>query len=170
MIRRLLLASVACLALTADAMHAQTSRVIPRPPAQPPGPQNPEAGSAAPDGYAPIPEWLGQTRAPRPAKTAAYQVETVAAGLMGAFCFSFLPDGRIIVGERAGRIRIVGKDGRAVGPDRGTAVRPVGARPARVCSRSGRTGPSRSNRMIYLTYTALPDGTDASSPPRCPAS
>src|SRR5712671_3678363 len=104
MIRRLLLAGVVCVALGTNGMEAQTPRVIPRPPAQPPGPQNPEAGTAAPDGYAPIPEWLGQTRAPRPAKTAAYQIETVASGLMGAFCFGFLPDGRIIAGERAGRI------------------------------------------------------------------
>ena len=65
MIRRLLLSGLVCFTLGANGMNAQTSRVIPRPPAQPPGPPNPEAGSAAPDGYAPIPEWLGQTRAPR---------------------------------------------------------------------------------------------------------
>ena len=69
---------------------------VPRPPARAPGPPRPEDGSAAPDGYAPIPEWLGQTRAPRPEKTAAYAVETVAEGLAGAFCFDFLPDGRMI--------------------------------------------------------------------------
>src|SRR4029077_15286353 len=50
------------------------------PPAPPPGPARPEDGSAAPDGYAPIPQWLGQTRAPHPAKVAAYDVETVAEG------------------------------------------------------------------------------------------
>src|SRR3954447_8845176 len=94
-------------------------RVIPRPPAQAPGPPRPEDGSAGPDGYAPIPEWLGQTRAPRPAKTAEYRVETVAEGLSAAFCFSFLPDGRIIVGERPGRIRIVGKDGSVSAPVEG---------------------------------------------------
>ena len=95
---------------------------VPRPPAQAPGPPRPEDGSAAPDGYAPIPEWLGQTRAPRPEKTAAYAVETVAEGLAGAFCFDFLPDGRMIVGERAGRIRIVAKDG--------TIAEPLGGMPA----------------------------------------
>src|SRR5438270_1532360 len=68
---------------------------IPRPPVIK---ITPDAGSAAPDGYAPIPEWLGQTRAPRPAKTAEYTVETVAEGFTGAFCFSFLPDSRILVG------------------------------------------------------------------------
>src|SRR5207245_10432167 len=94
-----------CLAACAVSANAQPARVIPRPPAQAPGPPKPEDGSAAPDGYAPIPEWLGQTRAPRPPKTAAYVVETVAEGLSGAVCFSFLPDGRMVVGERPGRIR-----------------------------------------------------------------
>src|SRR5215813_1356590 len=103
------------LALGVSAL-AQTVKPVPRPPAPPQGPPNPEAGSAAPDGYAPLPAWLGQTRAPRPAKTVAYAVETVAEGLSGAFCFSFLPDGRILVGERQGRIKIVAKDGKVSEP------------------------------------------------------
>jgi glucose/arabinose dehydrogenase len=167
MIRRLLSAGVVCLALGANGTEAQSSRVVPRPPAQPPGPQNPEAGSAAPDGYAPIPEWLGQTRAPRPAKSAAYQIETVASGLMGAFCFSFLPDGRIIVGERAGRIHLVGKDGRVSDP--------IAGLPSDIWARGPQglfeVRPDKdfaSTRVIYFTYTALPQGTDASSPPRLP--
>ena len=167
MICRLLLAGAVCVALGANGMEAQTSRVIPRPPAQPPGPQNPEAGTAAPDGYAPIPEWLGQTRAPRPAKTAAYQVEPVASGLMGAFCFGFLPDGRLIVGERAGRIHIVGKDGRVSDP--------IGGLPSDIWARGPQglfeVRPDKdfgSNRAIYFTYTALPEGTNSSSAPRLP--
>src|SRR5262245_53978731 len=77
---------------------AQAVRAAPRPPAQAPNAPRPEGESAAPDGYAPIPAWLGQTRAAHPTKTPAYRVETVAGGLTGAFCFDFLPDGRIIVG------------------------------------------------------------------------
>ena len=109
----------ACLvasAIEVTELAAQSVRAVPRPPAQAPGAPRPEDGSAAPDGYAPIPEWLGQTRASRAAKTAAYDVETVAEGFAAAFCFSFLPDGRIIVGERPGRIRIVGKDGKVSEP------------------------------------------------------
>src|SRR5471032_2528038 len=106
--RMVLMAAAVCVMFGATRTVAQTVRPAPRPPA--PGPAKPEDGSAAPDGYAPSPAWLGQTRAPRPAKTAAYDVETVAEGLSGAFCFSFLPDGRIIVGERPGHIKIVGKD------------------------------------------------------------
>src|SRR5258708_24509609 len=89
-------------------LGAQTVRPVPRPSA--PAPGAPPDGSAAPDGYAPIPEWLGQTRAPRPAPgkwTAAFDVGTVAEGFRGAFCFSFLPDGRMLVGQRPGHIKIV---------------------------------------------------------------
>src|SRR4029077_13039509 len=107
MIRRLLVAGAACVALGAVAMYAQT-KAVPRPPAQPPG-QPPPGESAAPDGYQPIPQWLGQTHAPVPAKIETFTVETFAEGLTGAFSFHFLPDGRIIVGERGGRIKIVGR-------------------------------------------------------------
>ena len=112
--------SFAAVVLATTAMlTAQTPRVIPRPPAQ--VPNVPPDGSIAPDGYAPIPAWLGQTRAPRPVRSEAYAVETVASGLAGAFAFHFLPDGRIIVSERPGRIRIVGKDGKPSDAARGPA-------------------------------------------------
>src|SRR5262249_9089771 len=126
----------------------------------------PEDGSAAPDGYAPIPQWLGQTRAPRPAKTAEYKVDTVVEGLAGAFCFSFLPDGRILVGERSGHIKIAGKDGRAS---------EVGGLPANLFVRGGKglfevraDRAFTANRTVYLTYTVLPDGSDANALPRSP--
>lgn len=158
--------TAASLALIVGAagIGAQTTRVVPRPPAQAPGPPPPEAGSAAPDGYAPIPDWLGQTRAPKPAKTADYRMEDVASGLMGAFCFNFLPDGRMIVGERPGRIHIVGKDGK-VGE-------PVAGLPANLWARGQglfEVRPDRAfatNRTLYLSYTVLPDGVNAAAPPR----
>jgi glucose/arabinose dehydrogenase len=153
--------------LLGAAATAQTPRAIPRPPAQPPGPPRPEDGSAAPDGYAPIPEWLGQTRAPRPSKTAAYDVETVAEGFAGAFSFSFLPDGRIIVGERPGRIKLVGTDGTVSGPLEGM--------PADMWARGSQglfeVRPDRAfatNRTLYLTYTMLPEGTNTAALPRSP--
>jgi len=98
----------------ASILSGQEPRAILRPPAQ--LPNAPPDGSAAPDGYAPIPAWLGQTHAPRPARAEPYSVDTVAAGLSGGFSFHFLPDGRIIVGERPGRIRLVGKDGKPSAP------------------------------------------------------
>ena len=132
----------------------------PRPPAAPPGPPRPEDGSTAPDGYAPSPQWLGQTRAPVPAVPSRYTVATFAEGLSGAFCFSFLPDGRILVGERPGRVRIAGTDGKVSPPLEGL--------PANLYARQGlfevrADRAFASNRTIYLTYAALPDGIDAAA-------
>jgi len=140
-----------------------TGRAIPRPPAQQ-GPAGPEAGSAAPDGYAPIPQWAGQTRAPRPARSEGFTAETVATGLTGAFSFHFLPDGRIIVSERPGRIRIISKDGKPSAP--------LGGLPA-IYAR-GPQGlfevlPDRDfakNRTLYFDYTELPPGTDVAKAQR----
>jgi glucose/arabinose dehydrogenase len=136
---------------------AQAIQPAPRPPAAPPGPPRPEDGSAAPDGYAPSPQWLGQTRAPAPAVKSAYAVATFAEGLSGAFCFSFLPDGRILVGERPGRIKIVGTDGKVGAPLEGLPQN-LYARQGLFEVRADRG--FAANRTIYLTYTALPDGVD----------
>src|SRR5262245_36881117 len=142
---------------------AQSVRSVPRPPAIT---ITPEDGSAAPDGYSPIPQWLGQTRAARPAKIAEYKVETAVEGLAGAFCFSFLPDGRILVGERGGHIKIAGKDGK---------TSDVGGLPAAMFVRGGQglfevraDRAFATNRTIYLTYTVLPDGSDVNALPRSP--
>lgn len=128
-----------------------TPRAVPRPPAR----ERTEAdGSTATDGYAPIPEWAGQTRAPRPAGSVPYRVEEVASGIGGGFSFHFLPDGRILLSERAGRIRIVGLDGRLSDPIAGLpplwATGPQGlfeVRPDRDFA---------TNRVIYFGYTAPP--------------
>ncbi len=143
------------------AVSGQAIHRVPRPPAPPAGG---EAGSTASDGYAPIPQWLGQTRAPAPAATVAYRVETVASGLMGGYGFQFLPDGRILVSERGGRLRLVAKDG--------TVSQPLAGLP-KIWTR-GPQGlcdviPDRdfaTNRILFLSYTALPDDTDPASPPR----
>ena len=43
-------------------------------------------------------------------------VETIATGLANPWALAFLPDGRLVVTERAGRMRIVGKDGKLSSP------------------------------------------------------
>jgi len=48
--------------------------------------------------------------------TAPLRVVTVASGLEHPWSLTFLPDGRMLVGERAGRLRIVGSDGRLSAP------------------------------------------------------
>jgi len=154
MIRRTVIAAVACVALGSVVFTAQT-RVVPRPPAAPPG--VPPGESAAPDGYQPVPQWLGQTRASVPARTETFTVETVTSGLTGAH-FRFLPDGRIIVAEQDGRIRLVGKDG--------GLSEPLAGMPSNMYLRGRRlydVQPDRnfaSNRTVYLAYAVLPDGVD----------
>src|SRR6476620_5422458 len=81
---------------------------VPRPPARTTGPED---GTTAADGYAPAPQWPGQTRAPMPRPSPAFDVRTVAEGLAGAFSFNFLPDGGMIVAERPGRLKSVRGDG-----------------------------------------------------------
>jgi glucose/arabinose dehydrogenase len=157
MIRDVLLASAVCVAVGALGLRAQTARPVPRPPAQAQGAQ-PPGESATPDGYQPIPQWLGQTHAPVPAKTALYDVQTVVEGVNGAW-FQFLPDGRILVAEKNGRIRIVSKDGKL--------SEPLGGMPPNMYA-AGQSLYSvqpdnhfATNRTIYLAYAVLPAGVDA---------
>ncbi len=156
---------------------AQTPRVVPRPPAQPPGAT--PAGSTAPDGYAPVPEWAGQTRARANAPRARAQlrfaggsrslfdVETVATGIMNGFAFHFLPDRLVqvhLVTERPGRLRIIDTNGRVSQPLAGLPTifsgGPQGlfeAIPDRAFA---------NNRVIFFTFTARPAGDTATPAPR----
>lgn len=52
------------------------------------------------------------TNAPKVESRTRVQVTTVARGLSHPWGLQFLPDGRFLVTERAGRLRIIGSDGR----------------------------------------------------------
>jgi glucose/arabinose dehydrogenase len=52
-------------------------------------------------------------------KTGQIKVETVAEGLKRPWGLAFLPNGRMLVTEKAGRLRIVGKDGAISEPVKG---------------------------------------------------
>lgn len=60
------------------------------------------------------------TQAPRPFKASQVKVEIVASGLEHPWALQFLPDGRKLVTERPGRLRIVGTDGKLSQPVGGT--------------------------------------------------
>jgi glucose/arabinose dehydrogenase len=59
-----------------------------------------------------------QTSAPAAAKT-AIKLSTVAEGLENPWALEFLPDGRMLVTEKPGRLRVVGTDGKPGSPIKG---------------------------------------------------
>jgi glucose/arabinose dehydrogenase len=63
-----------------------------------------------------LPALAEQTNAPAPATPTKVKVETVAKGLQNPWGMQFLPDGRLLVTERPGRLRVVDKDGKAGEP------------------------------------------------------
>jgi aldose sugar dehydrogenase len=139
---------------------AQSARSIPRPAAPQPG--APAAGSAAPDGYAPIPEWAGQTHAPRVQVSVPYEVETVATGISGGYSIDFLPDGRILLVERPGRLRIIERSGQIAGPLAGLPAI-YGGGPQGLCGAIADRN-FATNRTIYLAYATR----DANAPTPAP--
>jgi len=97
------------------------------------------------------------TKAP-PVKTGqAIKVETFAKGLVHPWGMAFLPDGRLLVTERPGRLRIVGKDG--------TLSAPLQGIPKVYASGQGglldvQVGPDFvSSGLIYLSYADPRDGS-----------
>lgn len=58
------------------------------------------------------PAFQGQTRAPQPAKLVSVKKEVVAEGLPHLWAMEFLPDGRMLVTAKAGKMHIIGKDGK----------------------------------------------------------
>ncbi|MDH4390612.1 MAG: PQQ-dependent sugar dehydrogenase [Aquabacterium sp.] len=85
------------------------------------------------------------------------KVAVVAHGLVNPWSLAFLPDGRMLVTERPGRMRIIGTDGK-LGP-------PLPGLPPVVAEGQGGlldvvTDPRfASNRLVYWTYSeAGPDG------------
>jgi glucose/arabinose dehydrogenase len=102
-------------------------------------------------------------RSPTPASVEGnITTETVASGLVHPWALAFLPDGRILVTERPGRLRIVDRNGRLSEPLAG--VPEVAAR--------GQGGlldvaidPNFSeNQLVYLSYAeGADDGTSSTA-------
>lgn len=106
-----------------------------------PAQSNGPVETRAAEGRNQTPAFAGQTRAPQPATLSKVRVETVATGLQQPWAVEVLPDGRMIVTEKAGRLRAVMPDGRVLAPIAGVpaveatgqgglldvAVKPAGA-------------------------------------------
>ncbi len=73
---------------------------------------NPPVQTAPPNADGQTPAFPQQTRAPEEKLGVAYTVETLATGLDHPWSLTFLPDGSKLVTERAGRLRILGPDGK----------------------------------------------------------
>ncbi len=90
------------------------------------------------------------TDAPPPAKPSKIKVETFADGLDHPWGLQFLPDGRLLVTERPGRLRLISKDGKVSKPVSGVpevaAVGQGGLLDVLLAPDFGETG------TIYLSY------------------
>jgi len=103
------------------------------------------------------PAVAGQTRAPEQKLNVAFDVVTVAEGLVNPWGLAFLPDGRMLVTEKPGQLRILSADGKQ-------KSEPVAGLPA-VDSR-GQGGlldvaldPAfQKNQLVYWSYSEPAEG------------
>jgi aldose sugar dehydrogenase len=106
----------------------------------------------------PKPAFPGQTKAPVRKSTSAFAVETVTTGLATPWSVAFLPDGKMLVTEFKGTMRLVTKEGVQRLVD--------GVPPVKVVAAQGLhdvvLDPDFArNRLIYFSYFAPPSGEAA---------
>lgn len=96
-------------------------------------------------------------RSPTPASLRnVFEVSTVANGIEHGWGFAFLPDNRILVTERPGRMRIVGADGKLSAPLQGLP-------PIAVVGQGGLLDVTlspdfASDRLVYFSFAEAGDG------------
>jgi len=96
-------------------------------------------------------------------KKATFHIELVASGLETPWGLAFLPDGRLLVTERPGRLRIITKDGKMSDPVKGTPAvierQDSGLLDIAVSPTYAKDG------WIYMAYTDTPPGVPIPPPP-----
>ena len=75
------------------------------------GPEN-GMNTRPPNGEGQKPAFAGQTRIAEQKLNVAFNVETVTEGLVNPWGMAFLPNGKMLVTERPGRLRVVSADGK----------------------------------------------------------
>ncbi len=108
------------------------------------------------DKVAPQPAFPNQTRAPLPKQASNYQVQVVASGFNHPWSIAFLPDGRMLVTERRGRLQIVARDGQVSAPIVGLPVMKVG--PPGSLWDVVLDPEFATNRLLYFNYFSPPAG------------
>jgi len=120
------------------------------------GPEN-GMNTRPPNGEGQKPAFAGQTRVAEQKLNVAFNVETVTEGLVNPWGLAFLPNGKMLVAERPGRLRVVSADGKQMSE-------PVGGLPA--VETSGQGGlldvaidPAfATNQLVYWSYAEPRDG------------
>jgi glucose/arabinose dehydrogenase len=103
------------------------------------------------------PAFAGQTRAPEQKLNVAFDVITLTEGLANPWSLAFLPDGKMLVTEKPGRLRVVSADGKMLSE-------PVAGLPA--VDARGQGGlldvaldPAfQKNQVIYWSYAEPAEG------------
>ena len=93
---------------------SRQQRASRRPARRRPSRGGPETGlnTRPPNGPDQKPAFAGQTRAPEQKLNVAFDVVTVTEGLVNPWGLAFLPDGKMLVTEKPGRLRVVSADGK----------------------------------------------------------
>jgi glucose/arabinose dehydrogenase len=111
-----------------------------------------------PNGADQKPAFAGQTDAPEKKSNVAFDVVTVAQGLENPWGVAFLPNGKMLVTERPGRLRVVSADGKLSEPVAG--LPPVDARGQGGLLDVALDPGFASNGLIYWTYAEPGDGVN----------
>lgn len=104
------------------------------------------------------PAFAGQTDAREQKLGVAFDVVTVAEGLVSPWSVAFLPNGKMLVTERPGRLRVVGADGSMSEPVAG--LPPVDARRQGGLLDVALDPDFATNDVIYWSFAEPRDGGD----------
>jgi glucose/arabinose dehydrogenase len=102
------------------------------------------------------PAFPGQTRAPEQKLGVAFDVVTVSTGLVNPWALAFLPNGKMLVTEKAGRLRVVAADGKLSEPVTGLPA--VDARGQGGLLDVAIDPAFATNQLIYWSYAEPRDG------------
>lgn len=110
-----------------------------------------------------VASWAATSFAPvgqcQPIKTEEYAIRVVklVEGLEHPWGLAFLPDGRILVTERPGRLRVIGQD-RKLAPDAVSGLPPVAAQGQGGLLDIALHPRFSENGLVYLSYSARGEG------------